>query len=343
MEHETGRTTTPTGTRTEDKRPEGSRDEAVEFESKVGMKLPFGSAPDTTSTPGDSILPGTSIVAITWQDNYRVYFQDKLGGIREGRYSDGEWAGGDSDSVLFTAKLYTPLAIITWDSGKQIRMYYLNEKNWLQEFSFTAGVGWYHGRLTELRIQVAHFSRIAAVWLADGPKMRVYIQGKRPSSNAIEEYAYNHSRFQAWAKENTLAVALRGSSIAAIRWGESITNISVFYQDSLLRVREYRVGDGGRSVWYDGNFGPIVAPPNTPITAIESTLQARTLWQDSSGDISELRYFDNRWQPKARKLMRTAGRQTCLYIVKLDGSLPDLRLYFQGSDNALFELAMQWD
>lgn len=97
----------------------------MKLESKVGMKLPFGEeTTDPSSKYGDNILPGSSIASITWPGNRRVYFQDKLGGIREGVYSDGEWAGGHTE--LFTAKLYTPLAIITWDNGKQVPTY-INE------------------------------------------------------------------------------------------------------------------------------------------------------------------------------------------------------------------------
>lgn len=48
----------------------------------------------------------------------RVYFQDTENGIREVTYDNGNWTV--SNDVLFSAKRSTPLAVISWDEGKQV-------------------------------------------------------------------------------------------------------------------------------------------------------------------------------------------------------------------------------
>lgn len=49
----------------------------------------------------------------------RVYFQDTDNGIREVTYDNGNWTV--SNDVLFSAKRSTPLAVISWDEGKQVK------------------------------------------------------------------------------------------------------------------------------------------------------------------------------------------------------------------------------
>lgn len=48
-----------------------------------------------------------------------VYFQDAQNGIREAINDNGNWT--ISNDVLFFAKRSTPLAVISWDEGKQVR------------------------------------------------------------------------------------------------------------------------------------------------------------------------------------------------------------------------------
>ena len=66
--------------------------------------------PITLSGP-DGILFNSAVTAVAPSlQNCQVYFQDAQGGIRESLYS-GVWTA--SNSVLFTAKLFSPLAVIT--------------------------------------------------------------------------------------------------------------------------------------------------------------------------------------------------------------------------------------
>jgi len=70
-----------------------------------------------------AILTGTSIAATAIAPaTLRVYFQDDSGGIREGTYpTPGSASGwGVTSNPIFTAKLFTPLAVISWNDGKQV-------------------------------------------------------------------------------------------------------------------------------------------------------------------------------------------------------------------------------
>jgi Fungal fucose-specific lectin len=70
-----------------------------------------------------AILSGTAVAATAVSPAaLRVYFQDTQGGIREGTYpTSGSPSGwGVSKTPIFTAKLYTPLAVISWDNGQQV-------------------------------------------------------------------------------------------------------------------------------------------------------------------------------------------------------------------------------
>jgi hypothetical protein len=69
------------------------------------------------------ILSGTSVAATAVSAAaIRVYFQDEQGGIREGKYpTPGSPSGwGVSKTPIFTAKLFTPLSVISWDNGQQV-------------------------------------------------------------------------------------------------------------------------------------------------------------------------------------------------------------------------------
>lgn len=72
-------------------------------------------------TAGISILPRTSIAATTWANwRCRIYFQDSIGNICHAKHDAGTWSGGSGQTVLIEAKLYTPLAVSSWDSGREV-------------------------------------------------------------------------------------------------------------------------------------------------------------------------------------------------------------------------------
>ena len=70
-----------------------------------------------------AILSGTSVAATAVSPSaLRVYFQDDQGGIREGSYpTSGPGGWSVTDTPIFSAKLFTPLAVISWDNGNEVR------------------------------------------------------------------------------------------------------------------------------------------------------------------------------------------------------------------------------
>lgn len=66
------------------------------------------------------ILPGSSVTATTPSSGeWNVYYQDVQGGIRQSAYSD-VWTA--SNSSMFTAKRFTPLAVVAWNGGNEVSM-----------------------------------------------------------------------------------------------------------------------------------------------------------------------------------------------------------------------------
>lgn len=64
----------------------------------------------------------TAVAATAVSDSVsHVYFQDAQNGIREAINDNGNWT--ISNDVLFFAKRSTPLAVISWDKGKQVRSF----------------------------------------------------------------------------------------------------------------------------------------------------------------------------------------------------------------------------
>jgi hypothetical protein len=64
----------------------------------------------------------TSSAAVTtpkvWR--IRVFYQSPDGSICQSEHLDGSWNGGANGSPVFKAVLFTPLAAITWDEGKEV-------------------------------------------------------------------------------------------------------------------------------------------------------------------------------------------------------------------------------
>jgi len=221
-------------------------------------------------------LPHTNITSVCWGTvHIRNYWQANDGGIRETRW-DGSWAGGTSRDSIGTAKLTSPLASIQWNNGSQIRVYYLDNNNIIQERCWQGSGSWTTGALGQSRIQADPDSKIAAtVW--NGPNIRIYYQ--KPNDPAIHEHCWGSS---GWTAGSTLPAACTGSSLAAINWDG---HIRVYYQATDLQLREHCWDSGS---WTVGAF-KYSAPFGTPLAAVTWTSQPqiRVYWANNSNQLVE--------------------------------------------------------
>lgn len=199
--------------------------------------------------------PGHSIAATAWSDwHMRVYFQNDEGGVHEAIHDDGVWKNGLSRNALFGARPQSPLAAISWHSGQQIRIYYLNHENIIHEYCYWAGKGWYAGNLNNLRVRAACYSRITAIHWPVDCSIRIYFQ--EPGSTTIQEYCYSSRNVgDVWTRGTSLYNACQGSALAATRWISGTLDslhrnlhIRLYYQDSDLNLRELCWKFGGWSL-----------------------------------------------------------------------------------------------
>ncbi|KAK6334558.1 hypothetical protein TWF730_003772 [Orbilia blumenaviensis] len=281
--------------------------------------------------PIQSLPPGHSITATAWSAwHVRVYFQDSQGGVRESRHDDGRWAGGDTNSILFVAKLGTPLAAINWNSGAEIRIYYLSPDDHLQEYCYSAGHGWSHGNINNHSFTVASYSKIGAIHMPIEPMIRLWVQ--EPNSKAIQEYYY--SSRTSWKRGETLWEARAGSSIAATQWsyGEPHWNnvpIRLYFQDEQSYIREL-CWQGGR--WSAGQFCHRVGR-DSPLAASSwyhrGTINIRIFWMDNHRTVYESAYVDGWNDPCA--IARGIDGSCALGAVKFQTGKQQ-RLYLREGD-----------
>lgn len=131
--------------------------------------------------------------------NGNVFFQNGQGSIREYIHND-RWS--PTSPTTFTAKLFSPLAAIIYDSGKEvcishypinhivpcqkdiyelirtswIRVHGISKDQYLEEWCYSSvQKGWRVGDLTKAKFLMAANTRLAVVyWSDNGPNIRVY-------------------------------------------------------------------------------------------------------------------------------------------------------------------------
>ncbi|KAK4062950.1 hypothetical protein Trihar35433_8745 [Trichoderma harzianum] len=255
----------------------------------------------------------------------RVYFQDTENGIREVTYDNGNWTV--SNDVLFSAKRSTPLAVISWDEGKQVRIYCVSSEGLLQEWCGVNG-HWGPGYLTDLGVRVASNTSIAATnW--DGTSIRVYCQEE--SSNAIQEYCVGHP----WKRGATLPIADSGSNLAALSFKDGgKVHLRVYYQAPDLSLREHCY-DGG---WSEGGFSPGVAIKSSAIAATSwgeavDGVQLRVFWQDNHGLLRGYRWSRG-WESAGSLNPMPVGTQ--ISATNWDNG-SSVRVYYQANDGTISE------
>nr|UXE44015.1 fucose-specific lectin [Trichoderma aurantioeffusum] len=254
------------------------------------------------TTNARSAVAATAISPLS----FRVYFQDTQNGIREAIY-DGRWT--TSNTVLFTAKRSTPLSVISWDEGKQIRIYCVSTNGLLEEWCYSNGGKWTPGYLTDLKVRVAPSTSIAALnW--DGPNIRVYCQEE--TSNAIQEFCVGNP----WQRGATLPLADQGSNLSAVCW----------------KIKEHCYD--GR--WYQGGFNPGTALKSSAIAAtawVSSGEQIRLYWQDTDGFMTGYKWSGS-WESTGSITSVPVG--THMSAVNWNNG-SNIRVYYQSSDGSISE------
>ncbi|KAK0216588.1 hypothetical protein EDD85DRAFT_798383 [Armillaria nabsnona] len=155
---------------------------------------------------------------------------------------------------IFNAVLFTPLAAINFNGGKEISVlvYYLDEQYVLQEYCYSAHKGrWFSDELGDMKIQAATDTSIAAIQYGDECGS-VHIQG-------ICNDGY-------WFRGATFPVALSGSSIAAVVYSWNGLQLRVYYQTDDLSIKEHCLND--YSGWVPGELDIGKAPGCVPISAL---------------------------------------------------------------------------
>nr|UWK20224.1 fucose-specific lectin [Trichoderma stromaticum] len=255
----------------------------------------------------------------------RVYFQDIGNGIREVIYDNGKWT--TSNDVIFVAKRSTPLAVVSWDEGKQIRIYCVSAEGLLQEWCGIHG-SWSPGYLTKLEVRVAPNTSIAAVnW--NGPSIRVYCQEE--NSNAIQEYCVGNP----WKRGAILPIADSGSNLAAVAFDEGgKIHLRVYYQAPDLSLREHCY-DG---VWSAGGFNPGVALKSSAIAATSwigsgTGVQLRLYWQDPHGLLRGYKWSGG-WESTGSLNPLKVG--THISAINWNSG-SSIRVYYQADDGSISE------
>jgi hypothetical protein len=230
-------------------------------------------------------IPGTGIAVVTdrtW--SLRVFYQLLNGITQESRHLDGIWT---TEDLSFSPVDDSPLAAITYNAGKEIRVYFLDTDYVVQEFCYSDGKGWYRGEIGKQGAKASPASGLAAIAYGSdvlgagekGVHIRVYYQ--EASSNDIAELAndgYWH------AGELRIADALGATKLAAVAYYfQNQTQIRVYYQDRGLYIKEHGHNDSG---WFKGalNAGQITA--HSPIAAVVfGDVQLQVYYRDTRGRV----------------------------------------------------------
>ncbi|KAI1295934.1 fucose-specific lectin [Xylaria venustula] len=279
---------------------------------------------------------GSDVATVpTATNECRVYYQDTDGFIREHIHRLEGWTL--SNIPPFKAKPASPLAVVGWDNGSQIRLYCVSVEGYLEEWCYGSNQDrWVPGYLSNSKFRVHEASKLAAIsWYENGPSIRVYAQDP---DNKIQEYINSGPT---WTKREVGTAAEFGASLAVVQWKENGIRIRLYHQASDRTIKEYCSDAGGP--WSQGAFKTPELPPYTAITALAwpgTGAPLRVYFQDTSNSIVEFKH-DQTWSHDSTVIRSLRPGRRLAALQWETGA--ELRLYYQGDDNRICEVARSED
>ncbi|SJL14340.1 uncharacterized protein ARMOST_17796 [Armillaria ostoyae] len=281
-----------------------------------------------------NIIPWSAVAVTTpgvW--HIHVFYQQPGGGILQSEHLNGLWGGEPSKDPIFNAVLFTPLAAINFNGGKEVRVYYLDGQYVLQEYCYSAHKGrWFPGELGDMKIQAATNTSIAAIQYGDdcgGVHIRVYCQ--ELASGAIKELCNDGY----WFRGATLPVTLSGSSLAAVAYW---CQLRVYYQTDDLSIEEHCIDE--RSKWFPGELDIGKAPGCVPISALgyvtsDGAPRLHVYWRNLENQIVGMKSVDS-WGP-VHTVVGGLKADTQFAAAQWSNG-ENLRLYYQTPDDSVLEM-----
>ncbi|KAL7268053.1 hypothetical protein RUND412_009337 [Rhizina undulata] len=242
------------------------------------------------------ILNRTTLASTKFTDgngfHLRVYYQDINGNIKESFWDQGTGWNLRSNGLVVKAKLNSPIAVVSWASGTQIRVYYLNEQDRVCEKLYSGGAAWTDGGLNSYNLQAAPYSQLAAAQIGEGSDLRIHIY-YQDATQKIREFIWNSG----WAEgSKTLPTALIGTSLSSCALASSPGRWWLYYQDTNLKLKEvyYSTADGK---FMNGGYSPTgTFRPGASISVVAwDNIQLRVYAINEKNELIETAYQGNQW------------------------------------------------
>ncbi|KAI1437993.1 fucose-specific lectin [Xylaria sp. CBS 124048] len=207
------------------------------------------------------ILEGTDVAAVALrQYKCNVYCQvlnqRGEGVIRECVHSDGIWA--TANSPTFRAKIHSPLAAVSFDEGREVRVFCVSDDNYLQEwchsaepdsdyiqeYSLMSDFTWAKNVVLPGAIRGA--SLAAVCWKSPNLHLRVYYQAP---DMTIREHCWDDHWYAGGFRTPEM---LRNPSLAAVAWYYAGAQLRVYCQEPSRRIAAYKFSEATATWTPDG-------------------------------------------------------------------------------------------
>jgi len=281
-----------------------------------------------------SPIPGTGISVVTdelW--SLRLFYQLLDGHIEQSTHLKGVWT---NQQLTFSPVDDTPLASITYNKGKEIRVYYLDKDYMVQEYCYTEGKNWYPGVINQLKAKATPAAGLAAIAYGSdvlgagekGVHIRVYYQ--EAGSNIVKELANDGS----WhTGDMQITDALGATDLAAVAYYfQNQTQIRLYYQNRDLALKEHGHNNSG---WFPGAFNPGKATAHTPLSAVAfAEVELQVYYRDLQGHVVFIRNTGSWGNPNVIQALGPGYNFAVLQWEKGNR----LRIYYQEFSGVIIEL-----